>query len=178
MNGRISYRTGDASNPVGDGNKLIVHCCNNIGGWGSGFVVALSKRWSGPEARYRSLVEYVLGQTTLIKVEPGIFVANIIGQDGITKIRKEWVLPPVRYEALRRGFNLAGSWCAKNQASAHMPRIGCGLAGGDWALIEPLIDATFLAKGVDVTVYDFPGGDYFDSRRTRETHAGTTTQAE
>ncbi len=35
-----------------------------------------------------------------------------------------------------------------------MPRIGCGLAGGTWARIEPLITTTLCAQDVDVTVYD------------------------
>lgn len=39
-------------------------------------------------------------------------------------------------------------------ASVHMPRIGCGLAGGKWARIEPLITRTLCARDVEVTVYD------------------------
>jgi O-acetyl-ADP-ribose deacetylase (regulator of RNase III) len=41
----IFYMTGDATAPVGEGQKLIVHVCNDIGAWGAGFVLALSKRW-------------------------------------------------------------------------------------------------------------------------------------
>ena len=40
-------------------------------------------------------------------------------------------------------------------ASVHMPRIGCGLAGGDWSKVEPLIEAALCANGIAVTVYDF-----------------------
>jgi len=40
-------------------------------------------------------------------------------------------------------------------ASVHMPRIGCGLAGGRWDRIEPLIDTALCQRGVPVTVYDF-----------------------
>jgi hypothetical protein len=36
-----------------------------------------------------------------------------------------------------------------------MPRIGCGLAGGTWDRIEPLVARTLLARDVPVTVYDF-----------------------
>jgi hypothetical protein len=42
-----------------------------------------------------------------------------------------------------------------NNAAVHMPRIGCGLAGGTWDKIEPLIDENLADKGVEVTVYDF-----------------------
>lgn len=36
-----------------------------------------------------------------------------------------------------------------------MPRIGCGLAGGKWERIEPIILEELVAKGVEATVYDF-----------------------
>ena len=49
----IKYITGDATQPVGEGNKIIVHVCNDVGGWGRGFVMALSKRWKEPEMKYR-----------------------------------------------------------------------------------------------------------------------------
>jgi hypothetical protein len=36
-----------------------------------------------------------------------------------------------------------------------MPRIGCGLAGGNWEEIEPIIEETLGAQSVPVSVYDF-----------------------
>ena len=39
--------------------------------------------------------------------------------------------------------------------SVHMPRIGCGLAGGDWETIENIIQRMFIdIADVDVFVYD------------------------
>jgi O-acetyl-ADP-ribose deacetylase (regulator of RNase III) len=39
-------------------------------------------------------------------------------------------------------------------ASVHMPRIGCGLAGGRWERIEPLIITALCAQDIPVAVYD------------------------
>ncbi len=39
-------------------------------------------------------------------------------------------------------------------ASVHMPRIGCGLAGGRWPRVEPLIVERLVRRGIEVTVYD------------------------
>ena len=36
-----------------------------------------------------------------------------------------------------------------------MPRIGCGLAGGKWERIEPIITQNLSRKGLEVYVYDF-----------------------
>jgi hypothetical protein len=35
-----------------------------------------------------------------------------------------------------------------------MPRIGCGLAGGDWPVIEGLIRATLGSRDIKVTVHE------------------------
>lgn len=40
----ITYLKGDATAPQAKGVKLIVHVCNDLGGWGKGFVPALSRR--------------------------------------------------------------------------------------------------------------------------------------
>jgi O-acetyl-ADP-ribose deacetylase (regulator of RNase III) len=45
----IKYIKGDATNPVSEGEKIICHICNDIGRWGKGFVLAISRRWKEPE---------------------------------------------------------------------------------------------------------------------------------
>jgi O-acetyl-ADP-ribose deacetylase (regulator of RNase III) len=149
---------GDATKPEGDGSKVIVHVCNDIGAWGAGFVLALSKRWREPEASYKAWskdqaasIPFELGQVQIVRVALDIEVANLIGQRGI---RRAGGLPPVRYEAIEHGLEIVAKHCLEHSASVHMPRIGCGLAGGKWPEIERLIDEQLIAKGVIVTVYD------------------------
>jgi hypothetical protein len=50
----IMYINGDAACPQAKGVKIICHICNDIGGWGKGFVLAISRRWEQPEAEYRA----------------------------------------------------------------------------------------------------------------------------
>jgi O-acetyl-ADP-ribose deacetylase (regulator of RNase III) len=40
-------------------------------------------------------------------------------------------------------------------ASVHLPRIGAGLAGGDWEIFSALIQKCLVDKGISVTVYDW-----------------------
>lgn len=40
----INYIKGDATQPIGENNKIIAHICNNEGKWGVGFVLAVSKK--------------------------------------------------------------------------------------------------------------------------------------
>ena len=48
----IRYVTGDATRPQGEGPQIIAHVCNDLGRWGKGFVVAISKRWPQPREQF------------------------------------------------------------------------------------------------------------------------------
>lgn len=152
----IKYVTGDATAPEGNGKKVITHICNDIGGWGKGFVLALSRRWKTPEEAYRqwyrSGESFCLGEVQFVRVEEQVCVANMIGQHGICKDRDG--VPPIRYDALRACLRKVAAYALDTQAGVHMPRIGAGLAGGDWRLIEKLIREELADQGVAVTVYD------------------------
>lgn len=145
----ITYTKGDATNPVGEGMKIIVHICNNKGGWGAGFVLALSKKWSEPEAVYRKKPRHILGDTDFVKVEEDIIVANMVAQHGFGTMNGE---PPIRYGAVRICLAEVNKLAYRLNATVHMPRIGCGLAGGEWSKIQSIIEDVMT---VDVTVYDF-----------------------
>lgn len=156
MNNKIKYLKGDATQPVGVGTKIIVHICNNIGGWGRGFVLALSKRWLKPEEEYlkwyQSQNEFELGNVQFVQVENDLFVANLIGQHDVVFKNS---IPPIRYKAVEKGLKLVAQKAKKLNASVHMPRIGAGLAGGEWTKIETIINSTLIAQGIKVVVYDF-----------------------
>ena len=162
----IQYVTGDATRPLGDGTRIIVHVCNDIGGWGKGFVVALSKRWKTPEASYRRWFEsgepepFKLGHVQFVLVEPELWVANVIGQhDIVGKNRPKNDVPPVRYDAIRSGLQRVAKFAVEHGASIHMPRIGAGFAGGDWNVISGIISNELTERGVAVTVYHLPSRD-------------------
>lgn len=164
----ITYLQGDATCPQAAGTKLIVHICNTLGGWGRGFVLALSKRWSQPEAMYRrwhrerepiqdatpgSIVmtsgRFGLGETQLVMVGKGLAVVNMIAQEGMRTGSKG---PPIRYGALEECLRLVNGYALSFNASVHMPRIGTGLAGGHWLQIEPILQRTLT---IPTFVYDF-----------------------
>jgi O-acetyl-ADP-ribose deacetylase (regulator of RNase III) len=147
---KINYVVGDATRPIGDGKKIICHICNDIGAWGAGFVLALSKRWQYPEQFYRARQKYPLGHADILKVEDDIYVANMIAQHNIGP--RSDGLPPIRYTEVANALFTVNKVAEEMGASLHMPRIGCGLAGGEWSIIETIIKQ-FVT--VPVTVYDF-----------------------
>jgi len=154
----IKYVKGDATAPIGKGIKLIVHVCNDIGAWGAGFVLALSKKWDGPETEYRRIpaAKRKLGYVQYIPVGDNTFVVNMIGQHNIKP--NEFGVSPVRYGAIGVCLKKAAEFArtlnnGKTPVSIHMPRIGCGLAGGSWTIMEQVIEEA--VGDVPVVVYDF-----------------------
>lgn len=151
----IHYLTGDATRPVGIGPKIIVHICNDQGRWGKGFVKAISARWLEPEQVYRAWFDeqagFELGAVQFVEAESETWVANMIGQHGMQE--KDGV-PPIRYAAVWSGLQKVAEKAIEVNASVHMPRIGCGLAGGEWSKIEPIIIETLCKKDIEVMVYD------------------------
>lgn len=153
----IQYVTGDATKPIGDGPKIIAHICNDLGKWGKGFVLALSKRWTKPEREYRALIareqvakRRVLGTVQFVSAERDIVIANMIAQRGVAHDARR----VVDYVALSECLHLVSGYAIEIGASVHMPRIGTGLGGGDWAHVEEII----VEKLGDVSafVYDLP----------------------
>ena len=153
---KINYTKGDATQPKGEGYKILTHICNDIGGWGKGFVGAISKRWKEPEQKYRawfkSKENFVLGEVQFVEVRPDLSIANIIGQHGI--YAKNGNIP-IRYEAVREGLKKVAEFAKEKEASVHMPRMGAGLAGGKWEEITKIIEDELISEEISVTVYDF-----------------------
>lgn len=170
MSGNIFYLIGDATEPaktITENDELtprvICHICNDLGGWGRGFVLAISKKWDAPEREYRlwasgaetNYPNFELGQIQAIEVEKDLFVINMIAQHGVRWIND---IPPIRYDRVRQCLNkvaMVARYIGIN-TTIHMPRIGAGLAGGTWQIIEGLIKETLVVKGFDVWVYDLP----------------------
>lgn len=176
----IEYVKGDATLPKGSRPAVIVHCCNDIGAWGRGFVCAISARWKAPEREYRRWFEqkrtqplihlsalsamldplkdpirFELGSIQIVEVSHGLFVCNLIGQRDIRR-RGLPLEPPIRYQAIRKGLRSLKAFAQERGAALHMPRLGAGLAGGAWSEIETIILEEL--HSLSVTVYDFEPG--------------------
>lgn len=55
---------------------------------------------------------------------------------------------------MREGLARVARFAGQHAATIHMPRIGTGLAGGDWEEVSQVIREELIAKGIPVTVYD------------------------
>lgn len=150
----ITYKIGDclaSENFCWTKTNLICHICNNKGGWGKGFVLNLSRKWTKPEEVYRELWPYTLGTVQFVQTEAfHVIVANMIAQNGYGNTC-------VGYESLRKCLEAVYKFAIEHNIDyVHMPKIGTGLGGGDWNIIEKIIQEELVEKGIDVIVYTLP----------------------
>ena len=155
----IKYIKGDATEPIIIGNKysVICHCCNALGAWGKGFVIPLGKKYPIAKEKYLKFIKMTkeenrLGSVSFAKPTDNIIIANIIGQ--YYTYPKDGKIP-LDYGALEQGFRNVIEMFQTNDIplTIHMPKIGCGLAGGDWNVVEEIIKNTFIKENIEVYVY-------------------------
>jgi ribA/ribD-fused uncharacterized protein len=155
----VHYVTGDATKAgYGNGNKIIAHIVNDKGRWGKGFVMALSKEFGdGPRRQYfewhrdRATTDFRLGSVQFVQARNLIAIANMVGQCGLKTGSQG---PPVRYEAVAECLQILGQRALDEGASVHMPRIACGLAGGQWEKVGLMVENMSATYGIRVYVYD------------------------
>jgi O-acetyl-ADP-ribose deacetylase (regulator of RNase III) len=101
--------------------------------------------------RDRAKNDFDLGAVQFVEVERELWVANMVAQRGVKGSGRT---PPIRYQAWEECLAKVTRKALELSASVHLPRIGCGLAGGKWEHIEPLIVKTLCQQDVPVVVYD------------------------
>jgi hypothetical protein len=166
----INYKVGNLFTSLPEREiKIIPHIVNDVGGWGSGFVVPLSKAFPQTEQSYRDWHNegkcrdvlgdhpFELGEVQLVDCGLNVIVANMIAQH--STITRSPGSTPIRYWALAKCLRTVGLF-AKHLLSAdhvieiHAPKFGSGLAKGDWDVIEALIVEAWDNEGIPVTIYE------------------------
>lgn len=83
--------------------------------------------------------------------ETGTLIFNIYGQYGWNK---NFPAYDTNYEKLFEGLRLMEEMCKElGVLTVGFPKIGCGLAGGDWDIVKPEIERIF--DGYDITFVEY-----------------------
>lgn len=146
------------------GNLLDTHCkiiahgvnCQNI--MGSGVARALYEKWPQVKELYHSWFEKydagdkgikALGQVDDLHLKSGKVIINCFTQQfyGTDNIRY------LSYDALYTCMTKLYLICVYYQINEiAMPKIGCGLAGGEWPIVKAIIEEVF-PKNFTVNIY-------------------------
>lgn len=156
---KIMYLKGDALEPRGEAQKVIVHVVNDATrNWGGrGFVVGLKQKWPEAQREFRNWAaanrgQLKLGQVYTVRVSDDVTIASMVCQKGYGPSPR----PRIRYAALEECLSRVAEVARRLQGAVQMPRIACGQAGGAWFVVEELVLSALISSGVPAFVYDLP----------------------
>ena len=144
---KIKYIKGDLLEAR---EEILLHSCNSLGVMGAGVAKLIREKWPKAYQDYRDSYDSYglpLGSIVSSKQSDGKIILNAITQDTIGKTGVHvsyWAVANVLYQLDQRLI-------VRNGATVAMPMIGSGLAGGEWSVIEAIIENT--AKNFQPVVY-------------------------
>lgn len=155
----ITYKKGNLFNFAKSG--VIAHGCNCRGGFGAGFAKYLAEQY--PDARGMYFWKYnnegwklgecqAVGTSTYDEHGNNLWIVNCATQDRYWKEYEGERL--VDYDALIEVFDKLNRLYKTLGTVIHMPKIGAGLAGGDWNKIKKLMESCF-DEDTEVIVYEY-----------------------
>ncbi len=144
----IEYRPGDIFQ-MDEG--VIAHGVNCSGGFGKGVAAQIAKMY--PVVRDRYIEKHFgggwkLGDVQVVPACPGLKIANCATQDRYWKPGEPSDVF-VDYDAVRTVMLRLE---AAKYEKLYIPKIGAGLAGGDWGRIEKIIGEVFKSSLITVFV--------------------------
>lgn len=151
----IHYKKGDVIQALIDSEiQCMAHGVNCQGGFGSGIAGQLAERI--PYARERYIEKHLLEGWSLGEVQEtiskeGLIVLNCATQYTYGRSPQRYV----NYDSIYIVLDKLKKYCENNDRSLGLPRIGCGLAGGNWNIVDSMLNAVFKNSFVDVTVYEY-----------------------
>ena len=133
--------TGDLLAEVKSG--VILQVVNAQGVMNSGFAKQVRQKWPKVYDVYSDAIEpnqpdrgaSWMGSVIPVCVESGIFVANLVAQQFYGSDGKRYL----SYDALDIALKKVAELNVKEKLEIHHPMIGCGLAGGNWDVVQQLI---------------------------------------
>lgn len=145
---KILYRQGDL---LQCSENIILHGCNSQGVMGSGVAKLIREKY--PTAYSAYLAGYMeLGTVTYASQEDGKVILNAITQEFYGRSKGKVY---VSYQAIEDAFQRIDWWAghSKNKKlSIAMPKIGAGLGGGNWEVIQGIIEKE--SNNFQPVVYD------------------------
>lgn len=139
--------------------KYIAHGVNCQNVMGSGVAKALFTKWPEVKSHYHEFCKYnselgtdLLGQIGFVNVGDKYnqkLIANCFTQRYYGYDEKRYV----DYFAITRCFLRLKKTVGFKDEILAIPKIGCGLAGGDWNIVEQLINDT-VGDELEIWVYE------------------------
>lgn len=149
----ITYIKGDL---FADNHPVIAHGCNCQGVMGSGIAKIVKEKFPTVFSRYKELCDsyhdkpwqwqHPLGHCQFLPIEGGRVIVNCFTQDKFGPGKQ------VSYDAVDSCMYSLAVFLEGTDEYLAMPKIGAGLGGGEWSIIEAIIN--YRLKDADVRIYE------------------------
>lgn len=146
----LVYKKGDVLNSA---ELIVVHGCNCFKAMGAG--IARQVREQCPNA-YKADQDTLWGDRTKLGTytkgveENGMTIINAYTQYKYTHTEVD-----LDYEALEKVFNkICEDYTGPQYPIIAMPKIGCGLAGGDWNTVSRILEYISEKHGKTFHIYE------------------------
>lgn len=133
----VEYANGDITEVK---HGIICHQVNCALVMGAGLAKQLRRKWPQVYNIYKNIpvpLEQRLGHCQMIKINTGLYVANLFGQFGYNSH-----IMCTSYEALGQAIQGLNEWHKGCYATLpiYIPyKMGCGLAGGNWDTVQSIL---------------------------------------
>lgn len=161
----FTHRVGDMLNEATSG--IIIHGCNCQGVMGGGIAKLIRAKWPDVYNVYRKTYENYggleLGDIIPVKVNEDLTVINCMTQKHFgTDVRH------LDYEAVvavAAAINKALEYNTDPKpVTIHTPLLGAGLAGGNWNIVETILDEGVDERTANFILWTLPGQELPKSR--------------
>ncbi len=141
----IKYKKGDLLEAT---ENIIAHGCNCSGGFGSGVAGQIAKKWPLIKDYFHRVKNPELGSIQIVEAYNKYTFINCFTQQ---KFLPRGICH-ANYNAIKDTMFSVKEYAKEKNQSIAIPKIGAGLAGGDWNIIEGILNEVF--NDYDVTVYE------------------------
>lgn len=127
-------------------NAIIIHGCNSRGSMGAGIAKQIKEVYPNAYLKYREAYargELILGNVsfwhTSAETKDMLFILNAVTQKDYHRYNASKNTVYADYDAIRECFVKAKRLSVKMNKEIHYPKIGSGLANGNWNIINNII---------------------------------------
>lgn len=126
--------------------NIIVHQVNNLGIMGAGLALQIKNKWPDVYTEYKKYIHQMntinstkhtlIGSIQLVLINDNQVIINMFSQNGISRTKRT-----TDYDAMEQCFKQIQKIIQGTEHTVAIPyKIGCGLAGGDWNIVQNLIE--------------------------------------
>lgn len=154
----VKFVHGDVLTPIGDGPKIICQLVNDKAiKWGGGIARRAAQKYPNAELAFSDAIVKLdatkrLGSAIFTPIDDEIIIASLVAQHGFGPS----LFPRIRYDALQKAMRQVAEHAQHAEASVHLPRLGTGAAGGEWYVVQEIVEDELVRQGRMVVVYDRP----------------------